>query len=216
VVLLGGGIESTLLVKQLLRSGVPVLPMHVRCGLRWEDCEALYIRRFCQANACAGLLPLVEIEAACAELLEGHWSVTGSRIPRAGDAPSSLEIPERNWTLLDTVARRLPDLTELHLVLGTTADNSYSDGTRGFFDGCERTLTAQLGKPVRIETPLIRADKSQVIRQADRETLALSFSCIDPQNDRHCGRCYKCGRRRAAFRKAGVDDPTIYANPSDH
>jgi 7-cyano-7-deazaguanine synthase len=215
VVMLGGGIESTLLVKQLLAAGEAVIPVHVRCGLRWEDCEARYIRRFCQTNACHLLAPLVEMEQSCPELLGGHWGLTGADIPRAGEAASRLEIPERNWTLLGTVAPRFARLPELHLVMGTTADNSYSDGTRVFFDDCECTLSAQLGKPVRIRTPLIEADKSTVIWMADRETLALSFSCIDPQRDLHCGRCIKCGRRQAAFRKAGVEDPTLYAAPPD-
>jgi 7-cyano-7-deazaguanine synthase in queuosine biosynthesis len=215
VVLLGGGIESTLLVKQLLAAGAAVIPVHVRCGLLWEECEARYIRRFCRANACPLLAPLLEIDRPCAELLGGHWGLTRTGIPRAGEPASRLEIPERNWTLLCTVAPRFARWPELHLVMGTTADNSYSDGTRAFFDGCERTLSEQLGRPVRIRTPLIRDDKSAVIRQADRETLALSFSCIDPQGELHCGRCYKCGRRRAAFRKAGVEDPTVYAGPPD-
>jgi 7-cyano-7-deazaguanine synthase in queuosine biosynthesis len=212
IVMLGGGVESTLLVKQLLRTGQTLTPVHVRCGLWWEDCEALYILRFCAANAGRGLSPLVEIRAACSDVLAGHWGLTGCNIPRVGDAASSLEIPQRNWTLLSTVAAHFPELPELTLVMGTTADNSYSDGTRQFFDDCERTLTRQTGRPVRVLTPLIHDDKTQVIRQADRETLALSFSCIDPTNDLHCGRCYKCGKRRAAFRKAGVDDPTIYAH----
>jgi 7-cyano-7-deazaguanine synthase len=215
VVMLGGGIESTLLVKQLLAAGHEVIPVHVRCGLLWEECEARYIRRFCEANACPSLAPLVEIERPCAELLGGHWGLTGTGVPRAGEAASRLEIPQRNWTLLGTVAPRFARWPELHLVMGTTADNSYSDGTRAFFDGCERRLTEELGRPVRIWTPLIRDDKSAVIRQAGRETLALSFSCIDPQGDLHCGRCYKCGKRRAAFRKAGVEDPTVYANAAE-
>jgi 7-cyano-7-deazaguanine synthase len=212
VVMLGGGVESTLLVKQLLTAGQTVIPVHVRCGLHWEDCEALYIRGFLTANKSPRLLPLVEVPVACGDLLHRHWALTGDNIPKAGEPASRLEIPQRNWTLLSTAAALFPELPELTLVMGTTADNSYSDGTRQFFDDSEQTLTQQLGRPVRILTPLIREDKSRVIRQADRETLALSFSCIDPMNDLHCGRCYKCGKRQAAFRKAGVEDPTIYAN----
>jgi 7-cyano-7-deazaguanine synthase len=136
------------------------------------------------------------------------------KIPRAGDPPLALEIPQRNLTLLGTAAARLSHLPRLHLVMGTTADNRFSDGTREFFDRCEQSLTLELGRPVSVLTPLIRADKTQVIRQADRETLALSFSCLDPHNDHHCGVCYKCGRRKAAFRQAGVEDPTVYAEQS--
>jgi 7-cyano-7-deazaguanine synthase len=57
------------------------------------------------------------------------------------------------------------------------------------------------------------ADKIQIIRAADPDALALSFSCLDPRGDLHCGACYKCGRRKAAFHDASVKDPTIYAEP---
>ncbi len=214
VVLLGGGIESTLLVKQFLAAGKTVWPVYQHWGLRWEDVERTYARRFCQANACARLHPLTEVRHSHRDALGGHWALTGVQVPRAGDPAHCLEIPLRNLTLLRTAAARLSQLPELNLVMGTTADNHFSDGSREFFDRCEQQLTLEFHRPVRVLTPLIQADKSQVIRQADQETLALSFSCIDPQADLHCGVCYKCGRRKEAFRTAGVADPTVYANPS--
>jgi 7-cyano-7-deazaguanine synthase len=211
VLLFGGGIESTTLLGRFLAEGRTVWPVYQHWGLRWEDCELLHARRFCRAMACERLRPLLEIRHSPGEVLGGHWSVTGVRIPRAGDPASSLEIPLRNLTLLRTAAARLPDLPELHLVMGTTADNHFSDGSREFFDRCEQTLQGEFGKPVRILTPLIGADKSQVIRQAGREALAWSFSCLSPRNDLHCGACYKCGRRKEAFRSAHVEDPTRYS-----
>ena len=41
--------------------------------------------------------------------------------------------------------------------------------------------------------------------------LALTLSCMNPQGDRHCGRCSKCRERQDAFRVAGLPDPTEYA-----
>ncbi|MDO8730180.1 MAG: 7-cyano-7-deazaguanine synthase, partial [Candidatus Omnitrophota bacterium] len=37
-----------------------------------------------------------------------------------------------------------------------------------------------------------------------------TFSCLNPKDHRHCGRCQKCAERRAGFRAAGVTDPTRY------
>jgi 7-cyano-7-deazaguanine synthase len=211
VVLFGGGIESTTLVRRFLAEGKTVVPVHQHWGLHWEDGELACSRRFCWANACARLHPLMEIRCSTPDALAGHWAVTGVKVPRAGDPAGALEIPLRNLTLLTTAVLRLGRLPEWHLVMGTTADNHFSDGSRAFFDACERLLALQFSRPVRILTPLIHADKSQVIRQAGPDALALSFSCLDPQDGRHCGACYKCGRRRAAFRQAGVADPTVYA-----
>jgi 7-cyano-7-deazaguanine synthase len=211
VVLFGSGIESTTLVKRSLTEGKTVLPVYQHWGLPWEDCELLHAHRFCQANACDHLHPLVEVRHSHREMMEGHWAASGGKAPQTGDSPQALEIPLRNLTLLVVATARLAHLPELHLVMGTTADNHFSDGTREFFDACERLLCLQFARPVRILTPLLGFDKVQVIRQSDRKTLALSFSCLAPRNGLHCGTCYKCGRRRSAFRQAGVDDPTVYA-----
>jgi 7-cyano-7-deazaguanine synthase in queuosine biosynthesis len=99
-VLLGGGVESTALVKQFLVAGRAVSPIHVRCGLIWDDCEAAYARRFCEAHADSRLSPLVEISLPLREILADHWAVTGVNIPRAGAPSAELEIPLRNLTLL--------------------------------------------------------------------------------------------------------------------
>src|SRR5438445_10948180 len=98
--LLGGGVESTALVRNFLSEDRTVVPVHVHCGLIWDDCESRYVRRFCVAAACQALLPLVEVRVPLVDFLSGHWAVTGVNVPRAGDASADLEIPLRNLTLL--------------------------------------------------------------------------------------------------------------------
>jgi len=43
--------------------------------------------------------------------------------------------------------------------------------------------------------------------------LEHTFSCIDPQDGRHCGHCNKCAERRLAFAALEIDDVTEYARP---
>ena len=212
-VLLGGGVESTALVKRFLAEGRAIIPIHVHCGLIWDDCESQFIDRFLAVNAGVNLHPLREIRLPLGGFLQDHWAVTGRNIPRDGAPAARLEIPLRNLTLLGFAVHRLRDVTPVGLAMGTTADNSYRDGNRDYFDRCQELLTLEAGRPVRILTPLIDIDKIEVIRRSDSKTLALSFSCVDPQAGRHCGVCIKCGRRRAAFRAAGVADPTEYEKP---
>lgn len=210
-VLLGGGVESTALVRRFLIDGRSVVPVHVHCGLIWDDCELLFVRRFLEANAMPSLAPLVEIRLSLGDFLGDHWAVTCRGVPQAGAPASELEIPLRNLTLLGFSLQRLRQAQVFDLALGTTADNSYADGSREYFDRCEAVLSLEAGRPVRVLTPLIGLHKTDVIRQSDRHTLALSFSCVHPRTNRHCGTCIKCGRRREAFRAAGVEDQTEYA-----
>lgn len=215
-VLLGGGVESTLLVKQFLAAGERVVPIHIRCGLRWDACEAAHVQRFCAAQGTSQLLPLIEFQVSLTDFLGKHWAVSDRAAPPAGAAAGDLEIPLRNLLLLGLAVHKLFEYPRIALALGTTVENCYRDGSRGYFDLCEQLLTLEAGRPVQVLTPFISWNKTQVIRASDQETLGLSFSCVDPQGDRHCGRCIKCGKRRAAFQTAGVVDPTCYAaNPGD-
>jgi 7-cyano-7-deazaguanine synthase len=209
-VLLGGGIESTYLIRQYLASGELVVPVHVHCGLIWDNCEEAHVRRFLAASINPRLYPLVSIRLPLREFLGNHWAVNGSNIPLAGAPASDLEIPLRNLALLAFAVHKLGDLRKIRLALGTTADNCYRDGSRDYFDRCEAVLTLEAGRPVQVLTPLISLSKADVIRQSDRHTLALNFSCVNPRGGRHCGACIKCGRRKQAFRAAGVQDPTEY------
>jgi 7-cyano-7-deazaguanine synthase len=170
------------------------------------------VRRFCESIATASLRPLIEIRLPLHDFLNGHWAVTGRDVPRAGDSSAELEIPLRNLTLLSFALYRLKPAGDVALALGTTADNCYRDGSRPYFDKCEELFSFETGRDVEVLTPFIGLTKSEVIRRSDDATLALSFSCVNPRDDRHCGACIKCGRRQSAFQSAGVSDPTVYFN----
>lgn len=210
-VLLGGGVESTSLVARFLDAGRHVIPIHITCGLLWDAAESRWVRRFCESLRSPRLAELIEIPLPLSGFLRDHWAVTGIDIPCAGAASARLEIPLRNLTLLGFAVHWLKQVPRYELALGTTADNHYPDGSREYFDRVEAVLSLEAGFPIRILTPFIHLTKSDVIRQTPRNILAASFSCVDPQGDSLCGRCIKCGSRRAAFTAAGIEDPTDYA-----
>lgn len=210
ILLYGGGVESAALLEHLLAEGKPVWPVYEHWGLHWDDCTLMHTRRSCQFHQSENLYPLMEVHDSQRDTLANHWAVTGSNVPQSGDPPLAMEIPARNLLLLAIAATRFPGLPELHFVIGTTADNKFDDGTRAFFDTCEQVMSIDCRRPVTIMTPLINMRKHDVIRSCDTATLSLSFSCVNPQENQHCGLCYKCGRRKKAFQEAGVEDPTIY------
>jgi 7-cyano-7-deazaguanine synthase len=72
-------------------------------------------------------------------------------------------------------------------------------------------LVDALQPGLEIATPLAALDKAAVIRLGIElgVDLADTWSCL-LGHERQCGACPQCRNRRAAFRAAGVDDPTPY------
>ena len=75
------------------------------------------------------------------------------------------------------------------------------------------TKKAVEGRTIRIETPLIRLGKAEIIRTGTRLGVdyAQTVSCYQPdQSGKACGVCDSCRLRRAGFESSGIADPTRY------
>jgi 7-cyano-7-deazaguanine synthase len=210
-VLVSGGLDSAVLLRDFARRYLSVQPLYVRAGLRWEKAEIASLRSFLRALQSPRLMPLAFIDVPMADLYGRHWSTTGRRAPGfyAGDA--SIYLPGRNLALLSKAGtfcalRGIPILGSGILNL-----NPFPDGTPGFFRAMQETLRRGLGTPIRIRTPFRGLAKDAVIRRGRDLPLQLTLSCANPRRGRHCGRCCKCAERAWAFLRAGVPDRTDYA-----
>ena len=67
---------------------------------------------------------------------------------------------------------------------------------------------------VKLYTPFVREPKSAIVAEGARHDtpFADTWSCYKG-GETHCGRCGTCVERREAFHLAGVEDPTVYADP---
>lgn len=65
---------------------------------------------------------------------------------------------------------------------------------------------------VKIETPFLEYSKGEVLEIGEKlkVDLASTWSCFDGFNE-HCGECNSCLARKDAFKKAKIDDKTIYS-----
>ncbi|HVU88796.1 MAG TPA: 7-cyano-7-deazaguanine synthase, partial [Pirellulales bacterium] len=95
--------------------------------------------------------------------------------------------------------------------LAPLASNPFPDATDKFFAAYEQALNLATGGQVHIERPFAQMTKRQVMELGRAYPLELTFSCIDPREGLHCGRCNKCAERMQAFQSAGMADPTQYA-----
>lgn len=210
-VLASGGLDSCVLVADLLRRGCCVHPFYVRCGLAWEREELASLRAFLRAIFRPRLAPLKIFDLPLADLYGGHWSIAGREVPEAGTPDEAVYLPGRNallcikpvlWCGMHGIER---------LALATLAGNPFSDATDDFFRRFETTLTLATGKRVAIEHPYSAMRKADVVLLGRESPLELTLSCIAPDGGVHCGACNKCDERQRAFAEAGVVDQTVYA-----
>lgn len=209
-VLASGGLDSAILISHLLDQGQRVQPFYIRSNLFWEAAELTGLQAYLAAVATNRLLPLVVLQLPLEDLYAGHWSVSGQRTPDASTADDAVYLPGRNLLLIIKAAL----WCQLHgierLALGVLGSNPFADATPDFFHAVENVLR-QIGQPpLRIELPLGKMQKREVMELGRRYPLGLTFSCIAPIGGLHCGRCNKCAERQAAFRMIDLPDPTRY------
>ena len=65
---------------------------------------------------------------------------------------------------------------------------------------------------MRLERPFVGMNKGEIVALGAKlgAPLHLTWSCYNGGNA-HCGKCATCIERAAAFREAGLPDPTVYA-----
>lgn len=210
-VLTSGGADSAILAAQLAAQGSRVFPIYVRFGLAWEETEHDHLVRFLAALPPPRPEPVVVLANPVADVYGAHWSVTGEQVPGDETPDEAVYLPGRNLLLLGkaSVWCALHDVGTI--ALGTLAANPFPDADPEFFAGFSALASRALGHELRVVTPFAGRTKSEVLGSGRSLPIELTFSCIDPRQGRHCGRCNKCAEREKAFAELGMADLTEYA-----
>lgn len=208
--LVSGGLDSSILLGQLLDGGRSVQPFYIDSGLLWQPAELKSLGRYLAAMARPQLRPLVVLDLPLADVYESHWSVTGVGVPDADTSDEAVYLPGRNPLLVIKAALwcRLNGIAEL--ALAPLSSNPFADATPEFFAEFQSALNRATLGDVRLVRPFEGLTKRDVMLLGRRYPLERTFSCIHPCGTLHCGACNKCHERREAFRLLGADDPTVY------
>ncbi|HZZ29787.1 MAG TPA: 7-cyano-7-deazaguanine synthase [Pirellulales bacterium] len=210
-VLVSGGLDSAILISYLLNAGEHVQPFYVDCGLHWQPAELATLHKYLAAIATSRLSPLITLQLPLADLYGDHWSLTGQKIPDAATPDEAVYLPGRNLLLIIKPALWCQMHGIGRLALGVLGSNPFDDTTADFFAALENVLRNLGQPPLEIVRPFANMHKEEVMRVGRRYPLELTFSCIAPVDELHCGRCNKCAERQAAFRMIELPDPTKYA-----
>lgn len=212
VALASGGVESAVLLKELLAEGHTVIPCYVKAGFSWEPQEQRALERVLEALAHERLEEIALLNLPVDDCYKEHWSLTGRAVPDAASPDGAVELPGRNLLLLSKAAVYAAVCGADAIAIGPLKDNPFPDATPAFFAAMAEAASQATGRRLAILTPLAHLKKAEVLKRA-REVvpLELTFSCIAPVDGLHCGGCNKCAERRRGFSLAGIVDPTQYA-----
>ncbi len=210
-ILVSGGLDSAILVAESMRAHDAVHPLYIRQGLSWEDVELHYLERFLNAIRGPMLRPLQVLRMPVDDLYGEHWSITGRDVPAADTPDEAVYLPGRNVLLLAKAMlwchlHRVPAVA-----LGTLESNPFPDATPGFFAAFAEVVNQAVDGQMAIRRPYAGMSKLEVMARGRDLPLGLTFSCMHPVANRHCGTCNKCAERRHAFAAAQRSDPTEYA-----
>jgi 7-cyano-7-deazaguanine synthase len=210
-VLFSGGVDSAILLTELLQDGRAVTPIYIRTGSVWQECELHAVREFLSAIAERPPAPLVTLEMPLRDIYGDHWSMTGRGVPDSSSSDEAVFLPGRNPLLLIKAVLWCQTHGVKEVALATLASNPFDDATPAFFAQFQATMKEATGQSVEIVRPLENRTKQDVMQLGASLPLELTFSCLAPMSGLHCGRCNKCAERKAAFRFLATGDPTSYA-----
>ena len=208
--LVSGGMDSSILTVELARAGYEVHPLYMQHGLYWETVELEHLRRFLATVNHPNILPLAVLGLPVADIYGDHWSVSGERVPDETTADDAVYLPGRNLLLLAKAGIWCATNGIGQIALAPLNGNPFSDNTDEFYRTMENAINLALEWPLKVIRPFSTKGKSDVIDLGRNLPLHLTFSCIKPVNNLHCGRCNKCAERMLTYRHLGLNDETSY------
>lgn len=217
VVLLSGGMDSSVTLARALTDGFDIGALHVNYGQRTQARELKSFHDICDHYGITRRL-VCDISHLAAI---GGSSLTDTTIeisPAALDhahVPTSY-VPFRNANILAIATSWAEVIGATALYIGAVEEDSsgYPDCRDVFFRAFEQVIATgtKPGTNIRIHTPVIHHSKQHIVEEGMKlgAPLHLTWSCYRSE-DVACGTCDSCALRLRGFARAGMTDPIPYA-----
>lgn len=216
VLLLSGGMDSTVLLARLRSEGWAVHALTAAYGQR----HAIEIERAREQARSWGCLSH-EVIVLPAVLFRSVLTDPGGTVP-AGRRPDETigipptYVPARNLVLLALATAHAESLGARHVfIAANSVDTSgYPDCRRPFIEAFDRAAAEGTASAVHVHAPLIDMSKADIVRLGVSMGVdfARTLSCYDPApGGEACGRCESCTLRARGFSGAGIVDPALHA-----
>ena len=215
VVLLSGGMDSTALAALVADEGFHAVSVDYGQRHRVELAAAAAVAAYYGAphtvadlTTLRGILGGSALTDDAVAVPHGHY---------AADTMAATVVPNRNAILLNVAAGYAVAHGADRVLTAVHAGDHfvYPDCRPEFIAAAADAVRLGTDGAVTIEAPFVTKTKADIagIGASLGAPLHLSWSCYEG-GDVHCGRCGTCVERAEAFHHAGVDDPTVYADPT--
>ena len=213
VLIYSGGMDSTVLLYDLLAEGDEVATLSINYGQRHR-------RELEAAEAIAGCLGVEHHTAdlsALRPLLAGSSQTSaGIAVPHGHYAAETMKltvVPNRNMLMLAVAgAWAISRKADCVAYAAHAGDHAiYPDCREEFVRPLAQALENADWHRVKIARPFIEMTKAEICALGSRLVVpfGVTYSCYEGR-ERHCGKCGTCVERKEAFQLANVNDPTDY------
>ena len=213
VVLFSGGLDSTVLVYDLLNEGADLKLLSIDYGQRHEK----------ELKSSSEIAEYLELEHEILRLpmlnnLLGGSALTDPSIllPEGHYAEDSMKatvVPNRNMILLSLAAGHAISLQFDTVAYAAHAGDHtiYPDCRPEFATAIDQALKLCDWNTISLYRPFIQLSKQDLVRKGNELGVPFekTWSCY-AGNDKHCGKCGTCVERKEAFELVGLLDPTEY------
>lgn len=132
---------------------------------------------------------------------------------RCEDTALKVWVPGRN-TIFTAIAMAYAEAENADkIIVGWDLEEAetFPDNSKEYLEAFNQVLRIGSFRDVEIIAPLIDLKKNDIVSLGldIQAPLELSYSCY-LGNEKHCGQCESCLRRKRAFKEANVKDDTIY------
>jgi len=215
VAVYSGGMDSTVLLYELLANGCDVKAIGFHYGQRHSvELQA--------AKKIVDLLPGVAFEvidlSGLGPLIAGQSSQLNSQVavPDGHYTEESMKatvVPNRNMIMLAVAVAHAISIDFDAVAYGAHAGDHtiYPDCRSEFVDAMKTVIGLCDWKSIELLTPFIQSSKADIAALGNTLSVpfASTWSCYKG-GDVHCGTCGTCVERREAFALAKLVDPTKY------
>jgi len=213
VVLLSGGMDSTVLAHHLKKEGVELRALSFNYGqrhMRELECAlvqaaALHVPyRNADLFQLAGILPGSSQTDLTIPVPTGHYTQANMK---------ATVVPNRNMILLAVaIGHAIAHGCDSVAYAAHSGDHAiYPDCRPEFADAMQAVANLCDWKQIALERPFIHKTKAEIVSRGFElgVNFQMTWSCYVGAVV-HCGACGTCIERREAFWLAGVKDPTTY------